>query len=66
MRKYHRYVYLELGPYGHDEDVRMVNYSDLIAERTKDFTGREWVFAKIDRWLTPSLREVPSGEEVLR
>jgi hypothetical protein len=27
------------------------DYSSLIAERTKDFTGREWVFAEIDRWL---------------
>jgi len=29
----------------------MINHSDLIAERTKDFTGREWVFHKINAWL---------------
>ena len=28
-----------------------IDYSDLIAERTKDFTGREWVFHKINAWL---------------
>lgn len=27
------------------------DFSDLIVDRTKDFIGREWVFAKIDRWL---------------
>ena len=27
------------------------DFSDLIAERTKDFTGREWLFAEIDGWL---------------
>lgn len=25
--------------------------STYIAERTRDFTGREWIFAEIDRWL---------------
>lgn len=29
----------------------MKDYSDLIADRTRDFTGREWVFAEIDAWL---------------
>ncbi|MFC1878758.1 hypothetical protein ACFLZW_02480 [Chloroflexota bacterium] len=27
------------------------DFSSYIAERTKDFTGREWVFAEIDHWL---------------
>jgi len=27
------------------------DFSDYIAERTQDFTGREWVFAEIDAWL---------------
>ncbi len=27
------------------------NFSAIIAERTRDFTGRAWVFAEIDRWL---------------
>jgi hypothetical protein len=30
----------------------MEAYRNLIAERTRDFTGREWVFAEIDRWLS--------------
>jgi len=29
----------------------MIDFSDYIADRTKDFTGREWVFTEIDRWL---------------
>ena len=29
----------------------MIDFFDHIADRTKDFTGREWVFAEIDRWL---------------
>jgi hypothetical protein len=28
-----------------------LDFSAYIADRTKDFTGREWVFAEIDRWL---------------
>lgn len=28
-----------------------LDFSSYIAERTRDFTGREWVFAAIDRWL---------------
>lgn len=28
-----------------------LDFSAYIAERTRDFTGREWVFAEIDRWL---------------
>jgi hypothetical protein len=28
-----------------------LDFSAYIDERTRDFTGREWVFAKIDRWL---------------
>jgi hypothetical protein len=27
------------------------DFSDTIAERTRDFVGREWVFAEVDRWL---------------
>lgn len=29
----------------------MFDFSAYITERTRDFTGREWVFAEIDRWL---------------
>jgi WD40 repeat protein len=29
-----------------------LDFSAYIAERTRDFTGREWLFATIDRWLT--------------
>jgi hypothetical protein len=28
-----------------------IDFTDLIIDRTKDFTGREWVLAKIDEWL---------------
>jgi len=28
-----------------------IDFSDYIADRTKDYTGREWVFAEIDAWL---------------
>ena len=28
-----------------------LNFSDYITDRTRDFTGREWVFAEIDGWL---------------
>jgi hypothetical protein len=28
-----------------------LDFSSYIAERTQDFTGREWVFAEIHRWL---------------
>ena len=28
-----------------------LDFSAYIAERTRDFTGREWLFATIDRWL---------------
>jgi WD40 repeat protein/Cdc6-like AAA superfamily ATPase len=31
--------------------TQTLNFSAFIADRTKDFTGREWVFAAIDRWL---------------
>jgi flagellar biosynthesis GTPase FlhF len=27
-------------------------YRNLIAERTRDFTGRKWGFAEIERWLS--------------
>jgi hypothetical protein len=26
----------------------ILDFSDYIAERTKDFTGREWLFVEID------------------
>jgi WD40 repeat protein len=29
----------------------MIDFSATIADRTRDFTRREWVFAEIDRWL---------------
>lgn len=29
----------------------MFDFSDLMTERTKDFTGREWVFHRINDWL---------------
>ena len=38
-----------------------LDFSTYIAERTRDFTGREWVFAEIDRWLT----ERPLGEPAI-
>lgn len=28
-----------------------LDFSAYIADRTRDFTGREWLFAEIDRWL---------------
>ena len=28
-----------------------LDFSSYIAERTRDFTGREWLFTTIDRWL---------------
>lgn len=28
-----------------------LDFSAYIADRTRDFTGREWVFAEIDQWL---------------
>lgn len=28
-----------------------LDFSDYISDRTRDFTGREWIFAEIDRWL---------------
>lgn len=29
----------------------VINFSAFITDRTRDFTGREWVFAEMDRWL---------------
>lgn len=29
----------------------LLDFSTYITERTRDFTGREWLFATIDRWL---------------
>jgi hypothetical protein len=31
--------------------TRILDFSDFITDRTRNFTGREWVFAEIDRWL---------------
>ena len=31
--------------------TQVFDFSDFIVERTKNFTGREWIFRKIDRWL---------------
>lgn len=31
--------------------MSVLDFSDYITDRTPDFTGREWVFAEIDRWL---------------
>ena len=28
-----------------------IDFAPVIAERSRDFTVREWVFAEIDRWL---------------
>jgi hypothetical protein len=28
-----------------------LDFSDFTADRTRDFAGREWVFAEIDEWL---------------
>ena len=28
-----------------------LGFSDYFADRTKDFAGREWVFAEINAWL---------------
>ncbi len=36
---------------------RPPDFSDLIAEKTRDFTGREWVFRRIERWLGDSAGE---------
>ncbi|MBN1488076.1 MAG: hypothetical protein JW981_10570 [Anaerolineae bacterium] len=30
---------------------KIFDFSDYIADHTRDFVGREWVFAKIDAWL---------------
>lgn len=31
---------------------RSPDFSDFISEKTRDFTGREWVFRRVDRWLS--------------
>jgi WD40 repeat protein len=35
------------------------DYTELITDRTREFTGRDWVFAKLEAWLTD-----PSGQRV--
>src|SRR5262245_217331 len=34
-----------------DEPLRVPDFTAYITERTRDFTGREWVFETIDAWL---------------
>ena len=36
-----------------------LDFSAYIAERTQNFTGREWVFEKVNSWLSD-----PGGERV--
>jgi hypothetical protein len=31
--------------------MTLLDFSDYITDRTRGFTGREWVFAEIDHWL---------------
>jgi hypothetical protein len=31
--------------------ARRLDFSEYIADRTRDFTGREWVFEKLNGWL---------------
>ena len=38
----------------------MIDFTSYIAERARDFSGREWVFAEIDGWLAD-----PRGEQFL-
>lgn len=36
-----------------------INFASFIQEQTTDFTGREWVFAAVDRWMAdPGLGRV--------
>src|SRR4051812_2852522 len=35
----------------------VIDFSDYVTDRTRDFTGREWVFNAIDGWLA-----TPTGE----
>jgi hypothetical protein len=37
-----------------------IDYAELIADRTRDFRGREWVFEAINEWLAG-----PTGSPVL-
>ena len=40
-------------------DVKMIaDFSDYIIDRTRDFTGREWVFREINDWLQASKQRV--------
>lgn len=34
--------------------TQTLDFSEYIAERTRNFTGRDWVFAEIDSWLAQS------------
>jgi hypothetical protein len=44
-----------------------LDFSATIAERTRDFVGREWAFAEIDAWLdVPDGRWLACGEAVGR
>jgi hypothetical protein len=44
------------------------DFSDYIADCTRDFTGREWVFAEIGRRLATSqmLDTALAGEDILK
>ena len=33
------------------DTTTIIDFSDYIGDRTRDFTGREWVFAEIEGWL---------------
>jgi hypothetical protein len=39
--------------------TRALDFTRLIGERTRQFTGREWVFAAVDKWLSD-----PQGPQV--
>ena len=34
-----------------DRQVPILDFSAYVADRTLDFTGREWVLARIEAWL---------------
>ena len=38
---------------GHDGARSSIDFTSYVADATRDFTGREWVFAAIDDWLAP-------------
>jgi hypothetical protein len=38
-----------------------LDFSAYITDRTRDFTGRKWVFAEIDRWLAQGCYLIITG-----